>query len=166
MKPKYMTAERMDAGIARLLSQTQDLEVHGVRRVAVSPPLKQAGEAHRKLYAKYRKELKKVLAEAVEWWDGRTEVLTEELGSAKQARLANWKEFPAGPVSDPYTVAVLRQYWLACDALNDDCAPDRRVAPEAFLLQWVIDDGDLVVAEILSGMPYWPIGIDADGNWT
>ena len=164
MKPKYMTEERMQTGLARLLAAPRDLALCGARIIADSPPLAHAGEAHRKLYAKYRKELKKVLAEAIEWWDGRTEVLTEELGSAKRARLENWREFPAGPVSDPYTVAVLRKTWLACDALNAGGASPP-VAPEALLLGWVVEEGDMQTAEILSGMPYWPIGLDYAGNW-
>lgn len=166
MKPKYMTEERMRAGIHRLLTAPADLAVHGARIIQGSPTIKQAPEPYAKLHAKYRKELKKVMAEAVEWWDGRTEVLTEELGNDKQARMANWRELPAGPASDPYTVAVVRKYWLACDELNDSQPAGAQVAPEVFLLQWVVDEGDMATAEILSGMPYWPMGLDDSGNWS
>jgi hypothetical protein len=164
MKPKYMTEERMALGIARLLSAPRDLALSGAPVIESSPPREQAPDAHRKLYAKYRKDLKKVLDDAVAWWNDRTEVFKEEYGDTKQARLANWQEFPAGPVSDPYTVAVIRKTWLACDALNAQA--QTRVAPEALLLQWVIDEGDMVTAELLSAMPYWPMGLDGDGAWT
>ena len=164
MKPRYMSEERMLNGIARLLAAPADLALSGAAVVAVSPAFKQAPEAHRKLFQKYRKDLKKVLDEAVQWWDHRTAVFEEELGNANQAQLANWREFPAGPVSDPTTVAVVRKYWLACAQLN--AQGDPKVAPEHFLLQWVVDEGDMVTAELLSGMPYWPMGLDASGNWT
>jgi hypothetical protein len=163
MQPKYMTEERMNDSIARLLAAPADLALSGAAVIAISPAFKQASEPHRKLFAKYRKELKKVLADAVQWWDGRTEVFEEELGDAKQARMANWREFPAGPVSDGYTVMVLRKYWLACAELNAKATPP--VAPEQFLLQWVVDEGDMATAELLSAIPYWPMGLDATGKW-
>lgn len=163
MTPRYMTEAGMNDGIARLLGALADLAPAGAPLVPVSPAFAQASPAHRALYAKYRKELKRVLADAVQWWDHRTAAFQEELGNAKQARQANWREFPAGPVSDPYTVAVLRKYWLACTGLNADAASP--VAPERFLLQWVIDDGDMATAELLSAMPYWPVGLDEHGAW-
>jgi hypothetical protein len=158
-----MTVERMNEGIARLLAAPADLALSGATVVAYSPAANQASKLHRDLFQKYRKELKTVLGDAVQWWDHRTQSFEEELGNAKQARLANWREFPAGPVSDPYTVAVLREYWLACDALNAKVTP--QVAPEQFLLQWVLDEGDMATAELLSAMPYWPVGMDASGHW-
>ena len=163
MKPKYMTEEGMNEGISRMLTAPHDLALAGAAVIESSPPLKQASDAHRKLFARYRKDLKRVLDDAVQWWDHRTEAFKEELGNAKQARMANWREFPAGPASDPYTVAVIRKYWLACDALNAQAVPP--VAPEALLLQWVVDEGDMATAELLSAMPYWPVGLDADGAW-
>jgi len=164
MKPKYMSEERMLGGIARLLAAPADLAASGAAVVAVSPAFKQASEAHRKLFQKYRKDLKKSLDEAVQWWDHRTTVFEEESGNAKQAQLANWQEFPAGPMSDPQAVAVVRQYWLACAQLNAQADP--KVAPEQLLLQWVVDEGDMTTAELLSAMPYWPMGLDASGHWT
>lgn len=164
MKPKYMTEEGMNDGIARLLVAPRDLALSGAAVIDSSPPIKQASEAHRKLFAKYRKDLKKTLLDAVQWWDHRTEAFKEELRSAKQARIANWREFPAGPASDPYTVAIIRKYWLACDELNAGVEP--KVAPEWFMLQWVVDEGDMATAELLSAMPYWPVGLDEAGAWT
>jgi len=164
MKPKYMTEEGMNEGIARLLVAPRDLALSGAVVIHASPARSEASAPHRALYGKYRKELKKVLDEAEQWWAYRTESLKEEVGSAKEARIANWAEFPAGPVSDPNTVAVIRKYWLACAALNAGEAPP--VAPESFLLQWVVDDGDMATAELLSAMPYWPVGLDGAGRWT
>lgn len=166
MKTRYMTEARALQGIRRLLSAPQDLAPSGAPLVRNSIALAQADEAYRRLYAKYRKALKPALKEAVEWWDGRTEVLTAEVGDAKAARMANWRELPAGPASDPYVVAIIRQYWLACDALNASMPEPVRVPPQSLLLGWVVDEGDDACAEILSGMPYWPIGLDRQGNWT
>lgn len=165
MKPRYMTQEGMDAGIARLLVAPRDLAIAGAPVVPHSPERARAAEPHQSLFSRYRKELKAVVDEALQWWDDRTAAFRDEEGlSAKQARLANWREFPAGPAADPYTVAVIRKYWLACDALNRR-APAAAVAPEAFLLQWIVDEQDWATAEILSAMPYWPVGLDARGRW-
>lgn len=164
MKCRYMTEERMWSGIARLLATPQDLALCGARLIPASPSFAEAGEGHRELYVRYRKALDKVLPAAIDWWEGRTQVFTDEFGSAKRARLENWREFPAGPVSDPYVVAVLRETWLACAALNRN--PEMQpVAPEHLLLQWIVDDEDMATAELLSAMPYWPIGLDRAGNW-
>ncbi len=164
MKPKYMSEQGMNEGIARLLAAPGDLGLSGAVVIPSSPVAKQASEGHRKLFAKYRRDLKKALDEAEEWWDHRAKEFRKEFGDIKQARLANWREFPAGPVSDPSTVAVIRKYWLACDALNAQASP--MVAPEVFLLQWVVDEGDLTTAELLSAMPYWPVGLNSSGQWT
>jgi hypothetical protein len=164
MKPKYMTEDGMNDGIARLLVAPRDLALSGAVAIQVSPARSEASAAHRALYTKYRKELKKMLDDAIEWWAYRTQSLEEELGSAREARVANWAEFPAGPVSDPNTVAVIRKYWLACAELNARETPP--VAPESFLLQWVVDEGDMATAELLSAMPYWPVGLDGAGRWT
>ena len=37
--------------------------------------------------------------------------------------------------------------------------------PEEFLLRWLVTDRLDELAEFLAGMPYWPIGMDEDGNW-
>lgn len=163
-KMRYMTEERMWAGIGRLLAQPRDMELCGARIIAHTPSFAAAGEGHRRLYVQYRNSLGKVLRDAIEWWDSRTEVLKKELGSAKRARLENWREFPAGPASDPFVVALLRRTWIDCDVLNRE-GDVHQVAPESLLLQWVVDDNDISTAEILSAMPYWPIGLDRAGNW-
>lgn len=166
MKTRYMTEDRALKGIQRLLSAPDDLAASGAQIVRNRMELDAADAEYQALFKKYRKELKKVMSEAVDWWQGRVEVLTEDLGDAKAARLQNWRELPAGPASDPYVVAVIRKYWLACHALNDSMPKTSQIAPQEFLLAWVVAEGDDATAEILSGMPYWPIGLDRNGNWT
>lgn len=161
---RYMTEERMRAGIRRLLAEPRDMALCGARVIARTPSFSEAGEGHRRLYLAYRKSLVSVLRDATEWWDGRTEIFLEELGSEKRARLENWREFPAGPASDPFLVALLRRTWLDCDALNRS-GDVPQVAPECLLLKWIVDENDMATAEILSAMPYWPIGLDRAGNW-
>jgi hypothetical protein len=63
------------------------------------------------------------------------------------------------------TDAVVREYWLKCDDVNQKTRAEERVAPEDFLLRWLADNGRDELAEFLAGMPYWPIGMDEDGRW-
>ena len=85
--------------------------------------------------------------------------------SEQEAARAAWMRRPAGPASYPGMVALVREYWLACDALNRKCAEEERVPPWTFLLSWLMDESHYEAVGVLACMPYWPIGLDEDGNW-
>jgi hypothetical protein len=72
---------------------------------------------------------------------------------------------PAGAAFDARVVAVVRKYWLACDVLNQKVAEDVRISPQVFLLEWLLREREQEALEVLAGMPYWPIGMDPNGNW-
>jgi hypothetical protein len=60
-------------------------------------------------------------------------------------------------------IAVVRKYWLACDALNRK-HPERAIQPPDFLVS-CLRSKDVSLAEFIGQMPYWPVGKDKEGNW-
>ena len=71
----------------------------------------------------------------------------------------------AGPAACSEIIWTVRKFWLECAKLNANHPTEMRVIPEVFLLQWLADDNQDEWVKVLSGMPYWPIGIDESGNW-
>jgi hypothetical protein len=70
-----------------------------------------------------------------------------------------------GPLCiEPHVIGVIRKYWLACDRLNESVSPRDRVDPLVFIndrLQAHAPD----LAQVLSEIPYWPMGQDEEGRW-
>jgi len=164
MKTRLMSEERAEEGVYRLLNAPLDLALSGARVVSESASPENAPR-HKALFSSYRKDLRKAIPEALAWWNDLIEAAKEEYRTEKRALMETWRERPAGPVSDPALVALIRRYWLQCDSLNREGPAGSQVAPHVFLLQWLLEAGDDEAAEILSGMPYWPIGLDPAGNW-
>jgi hypothetical protein len=76
------------------------------------------------------------------------------------------KRRPTGLMSLGASDAVVREYWLKCDALNRKTTnTEDTVAPEDFVLGWLLDGKHEKLGEFLADMPYWPIGMDEAGNW-
>ena len=46
--------------------------------------------------------------------------------------------------------------------LADD---DQHIAPELSLLAWLRDGRHDSWVEVLTALPYWPVGLDAKGRW-
>jgi hypothetical protein len=153
----------MRRGTRRLLQAPLTLEIGGA---PVSGP--QGGAAslrHRALFEEYREEVDFVTAAALQWWN---ETLTarKEIASDPAEAVRNaWIDRPAGPASYPGVVALVRDYWLACHELNKDVAEPERVPPWTFLLEWLLDGQYDQCVSVLACMPYWPVGLDRDGNW-
>ena len=157
--------EKVDDGVSRLLNAPKDLQRwdEGVG----DPGTREASDAHRQLFADYRRELRGVVREAIDGWDRGIEECARATGNRKKCLRDQWSMIPAGPAAEPAVVAVVRRYWLACDELNRRTPALARVAPEAFLLGWLRAEGstDTEVLQVLSLMPYWPIGLDPEGRW-
>jgi hypothetical protein len=118
--------------------------------------------SHKSLLAEY--------IEALEWAVNEARTLREEdlarliedfHGDEARAREA----FAGyGPLyTDPYIIGAVREYWLACDALNR-AEPETAVAPHIFVLEW-LREARADLAQIVAEYPYWPIGQDAKGGW-
>jgi hypothetical protein len=159
------TAERISKGIQRLLTAPLDLLPCGA-------PVWRSGhgfrvsQSHRAMFLRYRGEVDLVTGVALRWWEETLEARKELGPNERQAIREAWIARPAGPASFPGLVSLVRDFWLSCHALNTQCDVEDRVPPEVFLLQWLIEDGDYQQAvNVLACMPYWPIGLDRDGNW-
>lgn len=135
----------VERGIERLLGAAGDLRTTPIRPLALAD----ASEFHRLAHHAYARALERALSEAETWW-------TSE-------RLA---EHPSGVVSHPRVLGVIQAYWVLCEEINVILAgQDHQVAPEQLLLGWLLDGHHATWVDILSAMPYWPIGMDAAGHW-
>jgi hypothetical protein len=153
------------AGVSILLESPLTLASSGAPVWTPDPGLT-GSSRHRELFAQYKDEVDEVAAEALDWW---AETLETHLGPGehtKEEKLKVWRNRPAGPASFPGFVAIVRDYWLACDRLNHEVPQAERVPPWTFLLGWLLNNRDYEqVVGVLACMPYWPIGLDRDGNW-
>lgn len=156
---------RVRNGVARLLNAPRDLERWDARICA--PAYSDASEEHRRLFDAYKTDLRNSVVRAVEVWEGETQGWASAGRTRDEAVQEMWMTYPAGPAAQPFFVALIRRYWLDCDAINRVVPKSQAVAPEAFLLGWLVVEGPAEVesVKILSCMPYWPLGLDREGNW-
>lgn len=163
--PRMFTApNRHDVavGIGRLLGAPRDLARESEWRTR-DPEI--VGSDHRRLFVAYRVDLERALAGAERWWLGIIEQREREGRSREQAVDAAFDLVFCGAVAYPDVVGVIRAYWLACEAINAELPPTAWVAPERMLLAWLLDGQHDSWVRILTGMPYWPLGLDEHGAW-
>lgn len=145
-----------DNGIRRLLSAPLDL---GRLPPARDRPLAEATPQERDLFDGYVSLLRLAYTSAEQWWES-TIAAQEERGlSREDAVVESFDRRLAGPASHPMVVWIVREFWLL--AVRD--APSLR--PESVLLRWLIEAGETELVRLVACMPYWPIGLDADGDW-
>lgn len=147
-------------GANRLLAQPRDLPLGNVAEI----PIEAAAQSYRQLFLSYVEELDRACAIAIAWWNNlvRRSMAQDNLDETQAMRL-NYEQRPAGPASRPEVVFVVREYWLRVVVLNE--ANRTGVAPQILLLGWLLSNGRLDLYSILTAMPYWPIGLDKNGNW-
>jgi hypothetical protein len=121
--------------------------------------------AHQRLFVEYERQVVAMTVVALKWWDGTVAAQLTPGSTEKEARRASLQRRPAGPASYSGMVAVIREYWLACNKLNQEIEEDQRVPPWTFLLKWLQAANHDDAVGVLVCMPYWPIGLDEDGNW-
>lgn len=85
------------------------------------------------LFERYLQDLRGAREEALAWWD---ELLQRELAieaDPSTARLRIDLRWPCGPASFPRVIGVVRQYYLACEALQipDEIVMEADPADEA-----------------------------------
>lgn len=152
-----------EEGVRRLLAQPGDVRpenpaLSAVTRDAASPE-------HRSVHEDYVADLRTACGIAASWWED-TVRAQERLGLSRDAAIReSFDRRWAGPAAHPKVVWIVRLYWLACDKINTDFAPDRPVPPQTFMLQWLVDAGESELVRLIACMPYWPIGLDANGDW-
>ena len=151
----------VDSGIKRLLAAPKDIffDRPTVSRVTWSS----ASAEHQQLFERYCLEVTHAVSVAEAWW---TDMLSQSQArgaSSAEALRSLYDRRAAGPASHPAIIRVVRHFWLACDALDNSYLPT--VMPAIFLIEWLIERRMTRELVVLSSMPYWPIGIDADGQW-
>lgn len=149
-------------GYRRLLEQPRDVVPRADGDPAIRP--EEAGPGHHALFAEYRQDLRTAYGEAAPWWEATIEA-QERLGLPQDEAIeAAFTKRAAGAAAHPRVVWIVRTYWLACDRLNRDGATPP-VDPETLLLKWLADLDETELLRLVCCMPYWPIGLDADGRW-
>jgi len=127
---------------------------------------KTTASGHRALFDRYVKALRKAKAEADGWRDGIIKAARSRGETQADAERYFKENYPVGTVAFGWVIAALRRFWLESDALNRKVDPAATVAPEEFLLSWLQDGTNDDLAEFLSALPFWPIGLTEDGKWS
>ena len=157
------TIHNVDKGVSRLYTAPDDLESippHG-RALA----FEQASAEHRRLFAAYVADFAEVYDVAAEWWSSLVDAQMPEAGSREEAVEMAFDRRLAGPAAAPEVVSLVRSIWLECAAINAARPEAERVPPQVLLLGWLVETGRRDFVQLLTCMPYWPIGLDENGNW-
>jgi hypothetical protein len=124
---------------------------------------------HDILAQQYAEELQNAKLAAELWWKELLASETKKRGGVKEATASIKRRWPLGPASHPYVVAILRKYWLACEALNeeivanaDNSGDDEVVSPPIFLCDFLLDGKHEKLAAFIAPLNYWPIGMEDD----
>jgi hypothetical protein len=148
-------------GVRRLLGQPGDVMPREAGRPGL--PRAAAPEGHRDLFDDYLNDLRLAYDLAVEWWEGTVEAQEEEGMGHEEAVAAALDARLAGPAAHPSVVYMVRSYWLLCE--EESRGSGVVVHPEELLLGWLVEAGEDDLVKLLACMPYWPIGLDAEGRW-
>lgn len=121
---------------------------------------------HDELFHEYVNDLQK----AIEYETNRTDKIKEN----NRKRFKTKEEFDdfvkksIDPIScSGRVIAVFRKYWLECDKTNisnDSLGNGEYVNPKDFTVDWLSGEYENLY-NIIEDMPYYPIGIDEEGNY-
>jgi hypothetical protein len=156
----------VERGLERLLAAGADLRVRA-STAARELSLAEADDAHQLAHAAWLRDLELALIESERAWV-RELSHREARGSTREQALDDlYTKHRAGPVGHPRVLGVIQAYWVLCHEINHALVDAKRhVAPEQLLLGWLRDSRRRESwLEILSALPYWPVGLDADGRW-
>ena len=110
-------------------------------------------------------DLATALHAAERWWAGVVATSIERAGNFEGGLRLAFTEFFAGPGGFPEVQYVVHHYWLACVELAASLPEHQRLPPETVLLAWLLDGRHDSWLPVFACMPYWPLGLDAEGNW-
>lgn len=128
-------------------------------------PLGAATEAHRRLYREYVEDFEHAYDVAADWWEDCISAFVG-LGHPRDAAIdLAFEKRLAGPASASEVVWFFRLYWLLCAEINAGLPEKDRVPPEVLLLGWLVDEKRHDYVALVTCMPYWPLGLDRNGNW-
>lgn len=132
---------------------------------ATAPSASELTSPQRVLFEGYVHDLRRAKGGAQKRWDAMVAAEFGRTGDLNRAEKNVERRIPLGRVVDPGVIAVVRKYWRECDALNAQLPEGARVRAEDFLLRFLLQSGHDDLAEFLAGLPYWPIGLDAEKHW-
>ncbi|MBP7241251.1 hypothetical protein [Amaricoccus sp.] len=160
---KLLTSHNVKTGFYRLTMAPKDLRP---RKGAISEShaLATAPLSYKALFSDYLAEFHPVYDLAAARWNGDVEDLISQGLTFTQAIRTKIDDGVAGPAGHPRVVWLIRKYWLACCTLNREGRTES-ILPETFLLEWLAETREDGFVQLLTAMPYWPIGIDENGNW-
>ena len=158
------TIHNVAKGLRRLLGAPTDL-YHDIADQGRETALAAATSAHKQLYAQYVADMAEAYEIGDSWWQDCVEAFVIDGHERVKAVDLAFDKRLAGPASAPEVVWFVRTYWLEFDDLNRKLPPKDRVPPQVAMLGWLVDDGHDEYVRLLTCMPYWPIGLDAEGNW-
>jgi hypothetical protein len=117
------------------------------------------------LHKLYLDDLEPSVDMAVERWRDIVDTHRDGGGTLREAALKAYGGWPAGPAAGDSVVSVVRTYWLACAEQNRRLPPEDGMFPEDFVLATLDRKRHERAVLVLTAMPYWPIGLDENGNW-
>jgi hypothetical protein len=154
----------VDKGVNQLLSAPKDIQ-GGTPVSDYSGSVEGAHKELQKFFGWYHKGYEFFYPHAQRWWIGCIAAEETPKRTHEEAVQAAFDRRLAGPASVPEFVWFIRYSWLRCDGINKKLPLKRRVAPEVVLLKWLVDAGNRDYVTLLTCMPYWPIGLDEQGEW-
>lgn len=153
------TGHDVSLGLERLLGAPRDVKPDD----GLDIPLAQAPVEWRALFTAWRRDLGDVHDVVSAIWEADIDARVEDGASVAAAIEDMMDGGVAGPAADRDFVALVRRTWLAAAALGD--TGPVRIRPEVVLLRWLADGGDHDLVQLVTAMPYWPVGLDGDGRW-
>jgi len=143
-----------------LISAVRDLAIPNQPRANTK-----GSPSHRELFTSYVKRLRRHKTIADSWWNDLIEAQEESTGDRGQAIENVIARRPVGPASHPLVVGTVRKHWLEVAKLNQQSPEPSRVAPEEFVLEWLIQNRQHDLARTLASYPFWPLGMNVQGEW-
>lgn len=122
-------------------------------------------DEYNELYKEYVYELKKAVMEEKEY--------LERIRQKNANRFSNKEDLEKflkqrfDPVCcSGRVIAVFRKYWLKCDEINYsiDNESNEYVNPKEFVVDY-LSGSNQELYDIISSMPYYPIGVDENGDY-
>jgi hypothetical protein len=161
----FEIVHNVEKAVRQLLGAPRDLYAD-IPDQGREKPLARATEAHRSLYAKYISDFATAYEIGDAWWEDCVEAFVSDGYSKEEAVDLAYGKRLAGPASAHEVVWFFRTYWLSFDELNRGLPPDDRVPPQVAMLGWLVEEKRKDYVRLLTCMPYWPIGLDENGDWT
>ncbi len=161
--PEYLH-HRIDRGMKRLLCLSRDVatvpETPGARRHRAD-----AAPEFERLYRAYLGDMRPIAIEAQHWWQRIVDNTASIHGSFEEGKRVALVVRASGMSANENYVSCIREHWFAFTRLNLTLPLEQRVPPEDALLLWPLEDEIEDIYQVVISMLYWPIGIDAKGNW-